>query len=199
MAVTVFECTLPFDGNDRAGPSRPMDLVPSGRLDAALLAQWHSQFAPQLASYFRRQGLEPGDCDDLMQEVFVRLARRADLGNVQHAEHYIMRSAAHVLIDWRRSARARAAGLHASIDSAPEISDEAPSQERVTLARDALVQLRTAIRRMPERTATIFELHHFHDRPYVEIARQCGIAVRTVEDHMARANLFLLAALEESE
>jgi DNA-directed RNA polymerase specialized sigma24 family protein len=49
---------------------------------------------------------------------------------------------------------------------------------------------------MPARTQTIFALYHFDQRTHAEIVRSLGIAVRTVEDHMARANARILANLE---
>jgi DNA-directed RNA polymerase specialized sigma24 family protein len=40
-------------------------------------------------------------------------------------------------------------------------------------------------------------LYHFEQLPHARIARDLGIAVRTVEDHVARANVKLLQALKD--
>jgi DNA-directed RNA polymerase specialized sigma24 family protein len=52
-----------------------------------------------------------------------------------------------------------------------------------------------AVKLMAQRTQAVFVLYHFEQKTHVELARTLGIAVRTVEDHMARANDHLLAAM----
>jgi len=169
------------------------------RADPVLIEAWNDLYRDRLSSYFRRRGVSASDCEDLTQEVFLRLAQQADLGAVRQAEAYLHRTAANVLTDWHRRARARGAGMHDPIAPGMEIQDEGVSQERVALGRDALTRLNQALARMPARTQLVFTLHHFEGLPYAEVARRSGIAVRTVEDHMARANLFLLGAMEQGE
>jgi RNA polymerase sigma-70 factor (ECF subfamily) len=164
-----------------------------------VLHAWSGQYRNALGRYFRRRGLSASDCEDLTQEVFLRLAQQRDLAGVRQAEAYLHRTAASVLSDWHRRGRVRGAGMHDPLPDDAQLVDEGVSQERVALGRDALARLRQALARMPDRTQRVFALHHFEGQTYAEVARNCGIAVRTVEDHMARANLFLLAAMEEGE
>ena len=164
-----------------------------------VLHAWNGQYRAALGRYFRRRGLSASDCEDLTQEVFLRLAQQRDLAGVRQAEAYLHRTAASVLSDWHRRGRVRGAGMHDPLPHDAQLLDDGASQERVAISRDALDRLRQALARMPERTQRVFALHHFEGQTYAEVARNCGIAVRTVEDHMARANLFLLAAMEEGE
>lgn len=165
----------------------------------ALLAAWSGQYRGRIISFFRRRGVEAGECEDLTQEVFLRLAQQQELSAVRKVDAYLDRIAASVLTDWHRRRRVRGAGLHDPILADGELADEAATQDRIAIGRDTLAKLRAALLRMPERTRRIFSLHHFEGLTYPEVARRCGVAVRTVEDHMARANLFLLAAMEEGE
>jgi RNA polymerase sigma-70 factor (ECF subfamily) len=172
--------------------------APSGA-DPVLLEAWNSQYRDALSRYFRRRGVNASDCEDLTQEVFLRLAQQTDLAGVRQAEAYLHRTAANVLTDWHRRARARGAGMHDPIVQDMDLQDDRVSQERIALGRDALARLKQALARMPARTQLVFTLHHFEGLTYAEVARRSGIAVRTVEDHMARANLFLLGAMEQDE
>jgi RNA polymerase sigma-70 factor (ECF subfamily) len=43
----------------------------------------------------------------------------------------------------------------------------------------------------------VFVLYHFEGLSQAAVGRRLGIAVRTVEDHMRRANLHLLQRLDD--
>jgi RNA polymerase sigma factor (sigma-70 family) len=124
-----------------------------------------------------------------VQEVFLRLARRQNLHEIQDADRYVFQSAANVLTDWRRYQATHAAQAHGTIDN--DLPDVGGSPERVLLGRETLSRLIAAVATMPSRTQTIFALYHFRERTHADIARTLGIAVRTVEDHIARANRIL--------
>jgi RNA polymerase sigma-70 factor (ECF subfamily) len=52
-----------------------------------------------------------------------------------------------------------------------------------------------ALSALPERTRAVFMLYHFQGLSHADIGRRLGIAIRTVEDHIARANAHLLKAM----
>jgi RNA polymerase sigma factor (sigma-70 family) len=166
---------------------------PIGKSTRLLLAEWSLRYRRALLSFFRRRAISPSDQEDLVQEVFLRLARRSDLQDIQDVDRYIFRSASNVLTDWRRQRITHAAAYHD--DLSEELPDVGFDPERVLLGSDALNGLIHVISTMPARTQTIFALYHFDQRTHAEIARALGIAVRTVEDHMARANACLMSAL----
>lgn len=174
--------------------SRPDESAASGKLTSALLAEWSLRYRKALLSFFRRRSMSVTDQEDLVQEVFLRLARRRDLQDIQDVDRYIFRSASNVMTDWRRQRLTHAAALHDDITD--ELPDVGFDPERVLLGSDALKGLIQIISTMPVRTQTIFALYHFDQRTHAEIARALGIAVRTVEDHMSRANARILASLE---
>lgn len=161
------------------------------RLD--LLESWSRRYRPALLSFFRRRMPAGADREDLVQEVFLRLARREDLAGVENIDGYLFHAAANVLTDWRRRQTARAARAHGPLDES--LPDVGLSPERVLVGKETVRALIAALSGLPERTRAVFMLYHFEGLPHAEIARRLGIAIRTVEDHMARANARLLRTL----
>lgn len=126
-----------------------------------------------------------------MQEVFIRLAQRSKLEDIQDVDRYIFKSASNVLIDWRRHRTVRHAEQHDPIDG--DYAGVGFDPERVLMYAQALRRLTAVVAGMPPKMQTAFALYHFEDYSHAEIARAMGIAVRTVEDHLARANARVLA------
>lgn len=159
------------------------------------LGAWSKRYRRALLAFFRRRLPAGEHQEDLVQEVFLRLARRQDLHEIRDADRYVFQSAANVLTDWRRYQTTHAAQAHGAIDN--ELPDVGGSPERVLIGRETLSRLIAAVATMPSRTQTIFALYHFREHTHAEIARALGIAVRTVEDHIARANRTLKDVVDD--
>lgn len=160
-----------------------------------LLSLWSTRYRQALLSFFRRRMPGNADREDLVQEVFLHMARHQDLNHVRDVERFLFHAAGNVLRDWRRKQVTHASDHHEPLND--ELKDVGLTPERVLLGREALDVLADALARLPERTRVIFSLYHFDQVPHAQIARDLGIAVRTVEDHMARANAYLLQALKD--
>ncbi|MGE5567350.1 MAG: RNA polymerase sigma factor [Parcubacteria group bacterium] len=158
-----------------------------------LLEVWSRRYRTALLSFFQRRMPAGADREDLVQEVFLRLARREDLAGVENIDGYLFQAAANVLTDWRRRQVTHRAAAHDALSDA--IEDVGFTAERVLLGKEAVRSMIAALTALPERTRAVFMLYHFQGMPHAEIARRLGIAVRTVEDHVARANAHLLKAL----
>lgn len=166
----------------------------AGRLELRLLDEWSRRYRPALLRFFQRRMPSAGDREDLVQEVFLRLAKREDLGSIEHVEGYLFQAAGNVLKDWRRQGMRHAADAHEAIDEdIPAEVDFSP--ERVLLGRDAINTLIAALETLPERTRAVFVLYHFDNLPQAQIARRLGIAVRTVENNMAKAHAHIAAVM----
>jgi RNA polymerase sigma-70 factor (ECF subfamily) len=163
-----------------------------GRLDD--LARRY--YAP-LATFFRKRTRNAPEVQDLVQQVFLRLAQYGDLHDIQNADGYIFQTAANTLRDhYRRTAveqrfTTRQAGV-------PAAADADFSAERVLLGRESLAVLTAALRQLPERTRDVFMLRCFEGLKHAEIARLQGISVRAVEKHVCRALAHLGEALERA-
>lgn len=159
-----------------------------------LLDAWAKQYQQPLLRYFGRRVTPPEEAHDLVQEVFLRLARQADLGDIKRVDSYIFRVAANVLTDrYRRQAR-KPSEVVSYDDSVHGQAGFTP--ERVLSGRQDLDRLIEALAEMPERTRQIFVLYHLENIRQKDIADRLGIALSTLEKHMARANRFLLKRLD---
>ena len=152
-----------------------------------------AQFRKPLLRFFQRR-VRPGeDADDLVQDVFSRLAAQ-DLATIVNIQGYVFQVAANVLRD-----RARRAGVRITVAPTPEgfdVEDEAGfSPERVLQSREAVQAMVAALYELPDAVRIVFSQYHFDGVTQVQIARQLGLSLSTVEKHMARANSHLLYRL----
>ncbi|HYG26700.1 MAG TPA: sigma-70 family RNA polymerase sigma factor [Caulobacteraceae bacterium] len=166
-----------------------------GERQARLLEEWSRRYRPALLSFFQRRMPPGAEREDLVQEVFLRLARQ-DLSTIANVEGYLFQAAANVLKDWRRR------GVRREADAHDPIQEDLPAEvgfspERVLLGKDAVATLIAALEALPERTRVVFLLYHFEQLTQAEIARRLGIAVRTVENNMAKAHAHVAAVMLE--
>ena len=169
--------------------------VSSGSLptESRLLETWAHKHQDALLRYFKRRVSPPEQAEDLVQEVFVRLARRAELETIERVESYLFRVAASVVADhFRTQARVPSAVVPYD-DSRHGQAGFAP--ERVLSGRQALDQLIDALGELPERTRQIFVLYHLEQMKQKDIAVRLRMPLSTLEKHMARANRYLLKRL----
>jgi RNA polymerase sigma-70 factor (ECF subfamily) len=161
--------------------------------------QWLDEVATQyrtpLLRFFQRRVDRREDADDLVQDVFSRLAGQ-DVDTIANIQGYIFQVAANVLRD-----KARRASVRSIMTQAPEgfdVEDEAGfSPERILQSREALQIMIAALYELPETVRMTFSLYHFDGVAQVQIARRMGLSVSTVEKHMAKANSHLLYRLRK--
>ena len=139
-----------------------------------------------LASFFRKRTRDTAEVQDLVQQVFLRLAQHRQIGQIRNAEGYIFQTASNTLKDHIRNSAVRERFLRENVEIADECrSDFSP--ERVLLGRESLTLLTDALRQLPERTRDVLMLRCFEGLKHSEIARLQRISVRTVEKHIERA------------
>lgn len=117
------------------------------------------------------------DAEDVMQTVFLRMARRETVG-VTNMESYLRRSAVNAALDLVRS-KQRTSSV--SIDAVANYLQDptlAPDRPR----RDAEIRdrLRQAVARLSPAAAEMFALRYFEDRDNSEIADLVGTTIGTV-------------------
>lgn len=154
-----------------------------------------AQYRAPLLRFLRRRVGSGEDADDLVQDVFSRLAGR-DLADIANIQGYVFQVAANVLRD-----KARRASVRGIMTRAPEgfdVEDEAGfSPERILQSKEALQMMIAAIYELPEQVRIVFSHYHFDGVAQVEIARRMGLSLSTVEKHMAKANAHLLYSLRK--
>ena len=140
-----------------------------------------------------RRGRSAQDAEDLVHDAWIRLACYDEQQCIKKPAAFLMRTALNLSIDAHRMQQNR--GEDVSLEEAVLI-DTTPSAETVLLARERVVRLGVCLSRLTEKTRTIFLLHRVEGRTYQEIARHQGLAVSTVEQHVAKAMLQLTAWME---
>jgi RNA polymerase sigma-70 factor (ECF subfamily) len=154
-----------------------------------------AQYNTPLLRFFQRRVDRPEDADDLVQDVFSRLAAQ-DLATIANIHGYVFQVAANVLRD-----KARRASVRSIMTATPDgfdIEDEAGfTPERIMQSREALQMMIAALYELPQIVRMIFSLYHFDGIAQVEISRRMGLSLSTVEKHMAKANSHLLYRLRK--
>jgi RNA polymerase sigma-70 factor (ECF subfamily) len=164
---------------------------------AVVIEELSRQFRAPLARFFEHRIGQQAEVDDLVQEVFLRLAASDRIESVDRPEAYIFRTAANLLIDRKRRLTTHAADAHDSYDEALHGgARETCNPERALLGTQALEQLVAILHELPVRTRTIWVLYHLEDLSHAEIGRRLGITVSTIEKHMSRASARLLKKLD---
>jgi len=151
--------------------------------------QEHSQAVYRAA--FRITG-NAADAEDVLQTVFLRLARRdpSDFGAAVGG--YLHRAAVNAALDVVRSRqRAGWVPLEPVGGQSLEPADDSPDPERLESSRQIRVHLRLALSRLTPRAAEAFALRYFEGIGNREIAELLGISqgVVAVLLHRTRARL----------
>ncbi len=159
--------------------------IPKERVCAATSLAAIEALAPQLRSYFSRR-VPPGEVDDLIQEVFLRMQVHQCAEPIEHVGGYLFTVAASVLTDRARRRTVRLSNAHTALEEVHH-PPESLTPERLLLDREALNLVVEAIVALPPRTRDVFVLHRFEEMSCAAIAAQLGITVSGVEKHIMRA------------
>ena len=130
------------------------------------------------------------DAEDVLQTVFLRLARRdARADGVEHLGSYLYRAAVNTALDVLRSRRESVPIEDAETKQAA--SEDGPGREEMRR------ELRRALATLQPRWAEIFVLRHFEGYGNHEIAQMLGMSRATVGVTLFRARHRLQKALRQ--
>jgi RNA polymerase sigma-70 factor (ECF subfamily) len=171
---------------------QPIERPPPDSAERIVL--WSRRYRGALIRYLQRRAPADADVEDLVQEVFLRLARRADLSDIANAEGYLFQAAANLLRDeMRRRALGAGYGVEAYEEACHGIEDRSP--ERVIAGRQSLQELLIALEELPQRAREAFVLFRFENLSQAEIAQRLGVSASSVEKYMMKAYAHLLKRL----
>lgn len=175
----------------------PVDLKSNN--DAGLLGVF-TDIRPKLLRFVCARTGNAALAEDIVQDIAVKLAENAT-GPVANPSAFFHRMANNLLIDRAREMRARSNREEAWTDQETSLAngeavEQAPSPERVLLARDELTKVLTAIDALPAAAAQVFRMHRIEGLSHPEIAASLGISRSAVEKSMAVALKNLRKALE---
>jgi RNA polymerase sigma-70 factor (ECF subfamily) len=130
------------------------------------------------------------DAEDVLQTVFLRMARRdAAADAVERPENYLRRAAVHAALDL---VRARREGAAVDLERLPSAGGSQPDDG------DLRELIRRALSELPTRSAEIFTLRFFEGLTNPEIAKALGISSITVAVTLHRTRRELQKKLRAS-
>ena len=123
------------------------------------------------------------DAEDVLQTVFLRLARReADETAMDNPEAYLRKAAVHCALDHLRARRPRV-----DLDSVELVDHSLPSPERRHGAMEITARLRELVAQLSPAASEMFVLRYFEDRDNSEIAEMLNTTANTVNVTLHRA------------
>jgi RNA polymerase sigma-70 factor, ECF subfamily len=179
-----------------------MEAVKEG--DEMSLEQIIRRHGGNLLGYLLKMTASRAEAEDLFQEAFIRVYRKArSYDSRRPFKPWLYSIATRLAIDFLR---ARGRRLESSLEaetasrpalqatlaaSGPDPAQEAESQDRCKQVRDALEHL-------PERQRATVVLAYYQGLSYPEVARAMGCTVGTVKTQMSRAVRSLAELLPEA-
>jgi RNA polymerase sigma factor (sigma-70 family) len=162
-----------------------------------LRERFYREMRPALVAFFARRVGSRSEAEDLVQDVYVRLATAPDQ-EVRDPQAYVFQIAANLVRDRARRAEVRTRYLAAAKhDDRAQIDPIDPY--RVAADRETLAALVKALEALPERTRRIFLLYRYEQVSRQAIAETFGISVSAVDKLVHKAAVSLGASLGASD
>ncbi|HEY2782354.1 MAG TPA: sigma-70 family RNA polymerase sigma factor [Steroidobacteraceae bacterium] len=159
--------------------------------DDSLLHFFARRYYDPLQSFFRKRTQNDSETQDLVQQVFLRLAQSRQQGEIHNPDAYIFQTAANALRDHYRHVSVR--NRHLAEMAARDANSSDLSPERIALGEEELARLVEGMHALPERSRDILMQRCFEGLKNRAIAELHHISTRSVEKHIAKA----LAALSQ--
>ena len=177
----------PFNAARTADPE-VSDVSPSAS-DAqgrkALLKDAYERFAGPLKAYLMRT-VDEAEAEDLLHEVYLRLARHTALGAIQNLQAFMYATAINLLRDRWRRCNARFAPNWVSFEDCCLVAEGCDPSELLDW-QDRLKRVNVALAALPPKPRRAFVLSRKQSCSYAEIARQLNVSVSMIEKHISMA------------
>lgn len=172
----------------------------TGRLkrtsDEHLMEEIVLRFRSPLIAYFHRRIGDRIEAEDLTQEVFAALTKRARLGSIDNIEGYVFRAGKNLLANRRRTAGSRPSlQFENEIDSFGILVDEITPEDTILWQNQWELFIGT-LNELPKRARTIFLLNRFEEMTGREIADRLGLSTSLVEKEMIKSIRYLRERLQ---
>jgi RNA polymerase sigma-70 factor (ECF subfamily) len=186
-------------------------LSSNSQVDKTLLDSYAQEFGNSLLRYFLKRGAQKATAEDLTQNVFVRLAKRAAGGEIENAQAYLMQTAASVWSDHLRYRESRCHNKHDEYSEHYENNNHYEyntynsynknqeydknfehlpasfSPTRVLEGKESVKWLIDVLNNMPERTRLVYVLRRIEGLGRKEVAELLSIGMSTVDKHLMMA------------
>lgn len=149
----------------------------------------------ELRRHLSRRAPAGFESDDIVQEIYARLAALASVDHIHNPRSYIFRMASGVMADHIRRQKVVPMQAVDDFDAVGVVSTD-PSPEAVVLHRDQLKHLARIFAKLPPRVAEVFRLRRIEGLSQQEVSRRLGLSESTIEKRMARGVYLIARAWE---
>ena len=160
----------------------------------------------RLLNFIRRRVPDPGDAEDVLQEVFYRLVEANRLlMPIEHITGWLFQVARNRITDlFRKKQPANFSELATADQSGEELQfeDLLPSRdagpEAEYVRKRLLEELRRSLAELPKEQRDVFVAHEFEGRSFKELAAESGLSVNTLLARKRYAVLHLRERLQRA-
>ncbi|MDR3526345.1 MAG: sigma-70 family RNA polymerase sigma factor [Rhizomicrobium sp.] len=145
----------------------------------------------QIRAWLSRNRVQNLDVDDIIQEMYARIASQTNLEEIRIPIRYAMQVAYSILVSHVRRMKSVTITSRADLDELGLPSLEASPEDELA-QRDELREVEEALATLPERTRAILLLRRVDGLSLRETAERLAISEKTIQKHMTRATLFLM-------
>ncbi len=132
------------------------------------------------------------DVDDIIQEMYARIASIVSTDDIRDPRQYAMQTAFSILANQFRRARIVPIAAVADLDELGATAPEASAHTALEF-REELRELELTLAELPERCRRAFLLRRVEGLSQREVAARLSISEKTVEKYMAQAVRLLIA------
>jgi len=148
----------------------------------------------RLRAFIRRRVADPGDVDDILQDVFSRLVEANRLlMPIDHVTGWLFTVARNRITDLFRTSRDEEEEIE--LDELLASGDTEP--DALFAQRALLDELEAAIAELPEEQRAVFVAHELEGRSFKSIAEETGVGINTLLSRKRYAVLRLRERLKE--
>lgn len=159
--------------------------------------QWH-EFSGKLKRYLRRILKRPEDVEDIAQEAFVRVLEAGSKGEIHYRQAYLFRTARNLALN---SLARKSNLLEDYIEDFPELEvlSDGASLDDTVASQQHFERFCRAAASLPDQCRQVLILRKVYGLSQREVAARLGIAVSTVEKHLAKGMLRCAAQMRGLE
>ena len=168
--------------------------------DGQSLLEAYLSRRPDLVRFFSQRLRSAAAAEDLVQDIYVRLAAQDGGVVIHNPVGYLYRLGSNLMLDRLRGERRAAVRESAWLDSNStrvglEPVAEDSGAEHAIVAKQRLEAVIAALRELPDQTQRVFRMHKFDGMSHPEVAEALGISRSAVEKHVMAALKLLSARL----
>jgi len=148
-----------------------------------------------LVRFFAARLKSPSAAEDLVQELYLKLAALDPAEEIGNPSAFLYRAAHNLMLDRQRQQR-RTSLRDGAWHEAQELRAGEPAADDALAARRRLAKLSAIVEDMPAKMRQAFRLHKLDGLSHAETAEAMKVSISAVEKHISAALKLLLRKLE---